>query len=1084
MRLPRLGIGLVATGGLLALAVASIGPVSAHTTTSNTALTANSSYVSVTPARVADTRTSSPLAGGATLNVQVTGGTSGVPTGAVAAVLNVTAVNPTAAGFLTVFPEGTTMPTVSNLNFAAGTIVPNLVTVGLSATGMVSIYLNTGSTDVVVDVEGYYATPVTTSGLFNPLSPSRAFGSLTIGGAIGAGQTQAVTVAGTSATDGVPASASAVVLNVTAAHATLPSFLTVFPAGVSMPTASNLNFGAQAPLQAIANRVTVGVGTGGQIDVYNLTGTVNVDVDVDGYYSGTGGVGSPFVAITPIRVADTRTATKVGTENAIPAPPPQAAATETFTLATPDIPANAAGVAMNLTAVPGNKPGYLTSYPSSDTTPPVASDVNWTASESPAVPNFTIADTVGTGLAQTVEVANSYFTTGATVDVIADAFGYFAPSTAVGTYTVTGGQTLNYSTCSSVDGNPDISTSNGAGAVTYTASGFAAGATVDIALFPSTGSNAPTQPASFTPSSATGTSDAQGQGSTNNSPEEGLIVSVNGVPTGGTSFFDGFVAPSSGSFTFTVDSCSIDGTVPVVWTGPSTTLVVNANGTPATGYEVGIGNATTWTAPVAPSGDYTVYVQTIDPSTNTFQACTYGIGTCYTFTYGGAGSTYQYYASDTNGCDPSTCDYAIGEADFARYLSAASNPFTGDTGSEPTIYAGDRLYIQYNASVTSYFEIQRDIPGAATAVSATYSATTPAVTTDTQDPSFSTAGPGITVHWTKAVNPDVAYYDIYRAALTAGTYTFGNAQYVGDAYNSTSPYTPVTTTSFVDANSISYPLVAGTYEYEVVACDNSDNCGPLSAASNAVTVAATPVATVTGPVTTSTTFTNAASPVTTLGVGQTIVLNFNTPVTLAPTWTIEIVDGANNIAQLNAANTTATLVSGGLGLSLHINSAPVIVHGGALNDTLVWEVLQTTGIGAGALGTAPLYNVAGSGSATSAESSAATVTREITYNATTATSSSNTTPNTLPAAPTSVTVSSSTNNMTADCNATSDYLNVYSAAGTWLGSVHCAAATPWTEAAPTGVTFASGTTYQITESTVAAPVYNSQETITAEVLAS
>ena len=432
-RLPRLGFSLVAGVGLLAGGLASFGSVSAHTTPSNSALTSAGSYVSVTPYRVADTRRSSALAGGATLNVQVAGAASGVPVGAAAAVLNVTAVNPTAAGFLTVFPAGTTMPTVSNLNFAAGTIVPNLVTVGLSASSAVSVYLNTGSTNVVVDVEGYYTSTVAASGLYNPINPSRVFGSLTIGGSIGAAATQAVTVAGTSVTDGVPASASAVVLNVTAAHATAPSFLTVFPAGVTMPTASNLNFGAQAPLQAIANRVTVGVGTSGQIDVYNLQGTVAVDVDVDGYYASTG---SPFVAITPIRVADTRTATKVGSETAI-----AAATTEAFTLATPDIPATAAGVAMNLTVVPGAAPGYLTSYPTSATTPPVASDVNWTASESPAVPNFTIANTAGTGIAQNVDVANSYFTTGATVDVLADAFGYFGASTApvpVGTtYTLT-----------------------------------------------------------------------------------------------------------------------------------------------------------------------------------------------------------------------------------------------------------------------------------------------------------------------------------------------------------------------------------------------------------------------------------------------------------------------------------------------------------------------------------------------------------------------------------------------------------------------------------------------------------------------
>ena len=97
------------------------------------------SYVSVTPFRITDTRSNSgqPNAGktltaAATLSVQVTGlGT--VPAGASAAVLNVTAVNPTASGFLTVFPAGTTMPTVSNLNFTPGVTVANLVTVPLSS---------------------------------------------------------------------------------------------------------------------------------------------------------------------------------------------------------------------------------------------------------------------------------------------------------------------------------------------------------------------------------------------------------------------------------------------------------------------------------------------------------------------------------------------------------------------------------------------------------------------------------------------------------------------------------------------------------------------------------------------------------------------------------------------------------------------------------------------------------------------------------------------------------------------------------------------------------------------------------------
>jgi hypothetical protein len=81
-------------------------------------------------------------------------------------------------------------------------------------------------------------------------------------------------------------------------------------------------------------------------------------------------------------------------------------------------------VAANFTVVPGAAPGYLTVYPTSAATNPVASDVNWTASESPAVPNFTIADTASTG---NVAVFNSH---GATINLLIDAFGYFGPSTA------------------------------------------------------------------------------------------------------------------------------------------------------------------------------------------------------------------------------------------------------------------------------------------------------------------------------------------------------------------------------------------------------------------------------------------------------------------------------------------------------------------------------------------------------------------------------------------------------------------------------------------------------------------------------
>ena len=63
-----------------------------------------------------------------------------------------------------------------------------------------------------------------------------------------------------------------------------------------MPNASNVNFAVN---QVVANRVTVGVGSYGRIEIYNHTGTVNVDLDVDGYYTGSGGTGSSVRADDP-----------------------------------------------------------------------------------------------------------------------------------------------------------------------------------------------------------------------------------------------------------------------------------------------------------------------------------------------------------------------------------------------------------------------------------------------------------------------------------------------------------------------------------------------------------------------------------------------------------------------------------------------------------------------------------------------------------------------------------------------------------------------------------------------------------------
>jgi hypothetical protein len=81
-------------------------------------------------------------------------------------VLNVTAVDGTTGGYFTIYPADQTRPTATTVAFGPGGVVGNEVTVKLSAAGAVTIYNNQGTTDAIVDVEGYFANqtnPLTTA---------------------------------------------------------------------------------------------------------------------------------------------------------------------------------------------------------------------------------------------------------------------------------------------------------------------------------------------------------------------------------------------------------------------------------------------------------------------------------------------------------------------------------------------------------------------------------------------------------------------------------------------------------------------------------------------------------------------------------------------------------------------------------------------------------------------------------------------------------------------------------------------------------------------------------------------------------
>ena len=102
-------------------------------------------------------------------------GVGGVPAAGVSAVvLNVTATEPSATTFVTVFPSGAARPMASNLNVERGQTVPNLVVAKVGGDGRVAIFNHQGSTHVVADVVGYFATDAgSNDGVLTALSPAR-----------------------------------------------------------------------------------------------------------------------------------------------------------------------------------------------------------------------------------------------------------------------------------------------------------------------------------------------------------------------------------------------------------------------------------------------------------------------------------------------------------------------------------------------------------------------------------------------------------------------------------------------------------------------------------------------------------------------------------------------------------------------------------------------------------------------------------------------------------------------------------------------------------------------------------------------
>jgi hypothetical protein len=240
------------------------------------------------PQRLVDTRTGSGFQGAgsaigpaATASYQVTG-KAGVPaTGVSAVIVNATVTNTTAASFLTLWAGApAARNTVSNANWVAGWTRANRAIVPVSSTGMISVYNQFGSTDVILDVNGYYTDATASGKLFTSVSPIR----LADHTAVGPNSSFNLSIGGVA---GVPLTASAVVLDAVTSETTAASFLTVAPSPGAGAATSDINWVAG---QVNPNLTVTTLGTAGQANFYNSAGNANVSVDLEGFFGGGAGV--------------------------------------------------------------------------------------------------------------------------------------------------------------------------------------------------------------------------------------------------------------------------------------------------------------------------------------------------------------------------------------------------------------------------------------------------------------------------------------------------------------------------------------------------------------------------------------------------------------------------------------------------------------------------------------------------------------------------------------------------------------------------------------------------------------------------
>jgi hypothetical protein len=296
-RANNLTVALSATGSLSAVYKAATGKttqlifdVTGYFLANDTGTT----YTTITPARVLDTRDGTGLSNKFLNNVPRTltvTGAHGIPGTATAVTGNLTVTQQSGPGYIAVTQDPTATPATSTLNFPVSDNRANGVYAPLNGAGELSIVYKSGTpgaqTQVILDVTGYFE-PGTGGLRFVPLNPSRIMDtrSTAVGSRLsGVFHANTARILGVEDHWGVPAGAAAVSGNLTVTSQTGAGYVAVSPdPPAPVPATSTLNFplgdtranGLVTPLNGTGDTYLVYVGASGK--------TTQLILDLSGYF--------------------------------------------------------------------------------------------------------------------------------------------------------------------------------------------------------------------------------------------------------------------------------------------------------------------------------------------------------------------------------------------------------------------------------------------------------------------------------------------------------------------------------------------------------------------------------------------------------------------------------------------------------------------------------------------------------------------------------------------------------------------------------------------------------------------------------